>query len=203
MSQKVKELKNKAQQIARPDTVFARGARTVRELIEVLVLALAVALIINIFMVKMFYIPSSSMEDTLLINDKLIVNRFLYGIRSPRRGEIIVFKSREEPYVDIIKRCVGVAGDVIEMRDRVLYVNEIPFAERPGVKYKNSRIFPVHLMDNYGPITVPDNCIFMMGDNRYNSQDSRFWGSLPLDHVKGKAVCVYWPPRRIRLLRSR
>ncbi|MDP7423234.1 MAG: signal peptidase I [bacterium] len=174
--------------------------RYLRELMEVMVLALIMALVINTFVVKMFYIPSSSMENTLLINDKLIVNRVVYFIKKPQRGDIIVFKSPKDTTFDYVKRCVALAGDEVEMKEETLYVNGEPFSERPGVKYNPSRPYMKEILGNFKPYVVPEGCLFMMGDNRYNSQDSRFWGPLPVEFVKGKAVAIYWPPRRIQLL---
>lgn len=169
-----------------------------RESAEVLGTALLLALVIRAFVVQAFRIPSSSMEDTLLVGDFLLVDKFSYGakipftatrlpgLRDPHRGDIIVFRA---PHVnkDFIKRCVAVGGDEVELRNNVLYVNGAPAAE-PYVKLEGR----VPRVADFPPRRVPDGKLFMLGDNRNNSQDSRFWGYLDMDRVKGKAFLLYW-----------
>ncbi|MBI5835620.1 MAG: signal peptidase I [Candidatus Eisenbacteria bacterium] len=157
-----------------------------------------------------FRIPSASMEDTLLVGDFLFVNKFLYGakitvpftdkllfqlprIRDPRHGDVIVFRNPMDPSQDYIKRCEGVPGDVIEMRNKQLYRNGAPVVE--GYVH---HIYPdtipreVAPRDNFGPFTVRPGHFFMMGDNRDDSQDSRFFGDVDGQLLKGKAIFIYW-----------
>ena len=183
-----------------------------REYIEAILIAVVMALVFRQFIIQAFRIPSGSMEKTLLVGDFLFVNKFLYGakmpwtnqrlpaIRQPRRGDIIVFKAPSDGR-DFIKRCVAVAGDTLELRGTELYVNgelqNEPFAQYMRIGARRGV---------FGPVVVPEGNLFMMGDNRDNSQDSRFWGFLPLHMVKGKAMFIYfsvenWFPPRLRLTR--
>jgi signal peptidase I len=190
---------------AAPNTGEVRSKSTVREYAEALAVAFILALFIRTFFVQAFKIPSGSMLPTLQIGDHILVNKLRYGIRlpiigrrvlkfeDPRRGDIIVFVYPVDPSKDFIKRVVGVPGDVVEVRHKQVYVNgekvddtHASFVEGPG---ENSRLTP---RDNYGPVTVPPDKIFVMGDNRDRSYDSRFWGFVPIDDVKGKAFVIYW-----------
>ncbi len=177
-------------------------------------IAILLALVIRILLIQAFKIPSGSMENTLLIGDHLLVNKCIYGtdipftdktilkIRDPRRGDIIVFKYPEKPRRDFIKRCIGLPGDTLEIKDKVLYINGEPQNEN-YVTCRDIRILPRELSvrDNFGPITVPPDNFFMMGDNRDFSADSRFWGFLPRKLIKGKAWVIYWPIPRWRAIR--
>lgn len=177
----------------------------VRENIEAILVAILLALFIRTFVVQAFKIPSGSMKDTLLIGDHILVNKFIYGVKlpylqkviipfkHPKRGDIIVFKFPIEPEKDFIKRVVGVAGDVIEGHNKTIYVNGAPLVENYTIK-TDPHIFPggVQARDNFGPITVPENSLFVMGDNRDQSFDSRFWGFVDLKMVSGKAFMIYW-----------
>ncbi len=173
-----------------------------REYMEALLVAVALALVIRTFGFQAFRIPSGSMEDTLLIGDYLFVNKFLYGaevpftggmrlpsIGDPERGDIIVFKFPQDTSTDYIKRCVAVAGDTIEFRDKVLFINgeqqDEPFTKLDARRRDPSR-------NNFGPIVVPDGHLFMMGDNRDYSADSRSWGFLDENLIRGKALFIYW-----------
>jgi signal peptidase I len=161
--------------------------------------------------VQAFQIPSGSMEDTLLVGDFLLANKFLYGaqvpfttlrlpgIRDPRRGDIIVFRAPHQDK-DFIKRCIAVGGDTVELRDNKLLVNGEP-KEEPYVVLKGR----TPAVANFGPITVPQGYLFMLGDNRNNSQDSRFWGPLDEKLIKGKAMVLYlsWDKERSRPRLSR
>ncbi|MEJ2190387.1 MAG: signal peptidase I [Acidobacteriota bacterium] len=182
-----------------------------REYYEAILVAFILALFVRTFVFENFKIPSGSMEDNLLIGDHLVVNKFIFAgnhgtflhrllpYRSPRRGDVVVFKFPEDPRRDFIKRCVAVAGDTVEIRRKELYINGKPQAE-PMVVHKDPRTFddsPLipasnRIRDNFGPMTVPDGTIFCLGDNRDNSLDSRFWGPVPLSYVKGRAVLIYW-----------
>jgi signal peptidase I len=181
---------------------------------ETLITSLALALLAKQFLIQAFRIPSGSMEDTLLIGDFLFVNKVLYGpeipftkfrlpaLRRPEAGDIIVFKP---PHVDkdFIKRCVAVAGDTIHYADNVLYVNGRR-VEEPYKHIKDNPGGPPGYHRDYRGV-VPPGHIFMMGDNRNNSADSRFWGPLPLNRIKGKALTIYMsvdlPRWRLRLSR--
>jgi signal peptidase I len=176
-----------------------------RENIEAILVAVIIALFIRTFVVQAFKIPSGSMKQTLQIGDHILVNKFIYGIKipywrktiiplkNPQKGDIIVFKFPVDPEKDFIKRVVGVAGDVIECKDKKLYVNHKPVNHEYGV-HTDPHIIPARVRprDNFGPITVPDNALFVMGDNRDESFDSRFWGFVDLDAVNGKAFIIYW-----------
>ena len=178
---------------------------SLRENIEAILLAIVLALFIRTFIVQAFKIPSGSMKETLLIGDHILVNKFLYGVKlpfvsttiipykDPHRGDIVVFKFPEDPDKDFIKRVVGVAGDVVEGRDKKIFVNHEPLNHDYGI-HKDSRIVPGNIQprDNFGPLVVPEKSLFVMGDNRDHSYDSRFWGFVNLKSVRGKAFLIYW-----------
>ncbi len=176
----------------------------IKEYLEAVVTALLIALIIRAYVVQAFKIPSGSMIPTLLVGDHLLVNKFIYGIklpfsdkrilvlRKPQRGDIIVFRYPEDPSRDFIKRVIAVEGDVIEERDKVVYVNGQPLNE-PYVQHTDrTHRNPFEPRDNFGPYIVPKNKLFVMGDNRDQSYDSRYWGYVDLKDVKGKALIIYW-----------
>jgi len=186
-----------------------------REYFESLVIAVILALFIRTFVVQAFKIPTGSMEQNLLIGDHLLVNKFVFGaslsslertllpMKDIARRDVIVFKYPEEPERDFIKRVVGLPGDQIEVRRKRVFVNGERLDE-PYVHYMDQPPLPEDMAANdvqvssgdpresYGPVTVPPNHYFVMGDNRDNSQDSRYWGFLPRDYVKGKALVIYW-----------
>jgi signal peptidase I len=183
---------------------------TSRETFEALLVAGLFLLFVNTWVFRTFFIPSGSMENTLLIGDHLVVNRYIYGptasaiegkllpVREPRRGDIVVFRSVERPSEDLVKRLIGLPGDVIDLRDKQLFVNGKPVAD-PYVIHKEERIGGVTSLiakvverDQFGPYRVPPDSYFMMGDNRDQSYDSRFWGPLPRSYVKGRANVIYW-----------
>jgi signal peptidase I len=182
----------------------ARKGR-VRENIEAILVAVLIALFIRTFVVQAFKIPSGSMKETLLIGDHILVNKFIYGVKipywrkniipltAPQRGDIIVFKYPLDPDKDFIKRVIAVGGDVIESRDKQLYVNNNRVNHDPGM-HTDPQIIPgeIRPRDNFGPITVPQHSLFVMGDNRDESFDSRFWGFVDLKAVNGKAFIIYW-----------
>jgi len=169
-----------------------------REWIKSLIFALILALIARATVVQAFRIPTSSMQDTLLVGDFLLVNKFIYGskipftdlrlpdLREPKRGDIIVFKHPTEGK-DFIKRCIGLPGDTIEIRNDVVFVNgralDEPYKLLHG--YGGS-------MSNFGPVVVPQDHLFMLGDNRHNSYDSRSWGYLHENYIKGMAMVIYF-----------
>ena len=178
-----------------------------RENIEAILVAVLIALFIRTFVVQAFKIPSGSMKQTLQIGDHILVNKFLYGIKipywrktiiplkTPQRGDIIVFKYPEDPKKDFIKRVVGIGGDVVECRDKQLYVNQKRVIDDYSV-YTDPHIYPPGHpraeRDNFGPTKVPENALFVMGDNRDESYDSRFWDFVELKAVNGKAFIIYW-----------
>lgn len=179
--------------------------KKILEYIKSIGIAILIALFIRAYIVQAFKIPSGSMIPTLLIGDHLLVNKFTYGINlpfsdkkilvldKPTRGDIIVFKYPEDPNRDFIKRVIGVEGDVVEGRDKKVYVNGVELNE-PYARYVDSYIHPKELdpRDNFGPIKVPKGKVFVMGDNRDQSYDSRFWGFVDLKDIKGKALIIYW-----------
>ncbi len=176
-----------------------------REYAEAIIIAVILALFIRAFIVQAFKIPSGSMKSTLQIGDHILVSKFIYGIKipftdktlisckEPKRGDIIVFEFPENPKKDFIKRVIGVPGDVIEILDKQIWINNELFDDECGL-YSDPRIFPesVRPRDNLGPITVPPHSLFVMGDNRDHSYDSRFWGFVDFSKVRGKAFIIYW-----------
>jgi len=180
------------------------------EYVKAIGTALILALIIRSFAVQAFKIPSGSMIPTLLVGDHLLVNKILYGtpvdipftnvtlfhmpgFRHPQRGEIIVFKYPEDPTRDFIKRTIAVEGDTIQMIDKKVYINGNP-VEEPFTQHTDNSLHMGQLepRDNFGPYLVPKNKLFMMGDNRDQSYDSRFWGYVDIKQVRGKAMIIYW-----------
>lgn len=167
--------------------------------------ALVLALFIRSYFIQAFKIPSGSMIPTLLIGDHILVNKFIYGtpipfsdkriltIRKPMRGDIIVFKYPEDPSRDFIKRLVAVEGDVIESRNKVIYVNGKPVKE-PYIQHTDDSLRPggIEPRDNFGPYIVPKGKYFMMGDNRDQSYDSRYWGYVDMQDIRGEALVIYW-----------
>ncbi|OAG27604.1 S26 family signal peptidase [Thermodesulfatator autotrophicus] len=192
------------------DTLAAK----VWDWVKTIVLALLLALFIRTFFVQAFKIPSGSMIPTLLIGDHILVNKFIYGVRNPitrevwikgrtpQRKEIIVFIFPENRKLDFIKRVIGLPGDVIEVRNKIVYINGVPLDE-PYVQHTDPRILPkeVSPRDNFGPVKVPPGHLFVMGDNRDQSYDSRFWGFVPIKDVKGKAFIIYfsWDSKHFRI----
>ena len=174
------------------------------EYVEAIVTALILALIIRAYVVQAFKIPSGSMISTLLIGDHILVNKFIYGtkipftdkriinLKRPERGDIIVFEYPENPEKDFIKRVVATEGDMLEEKDKVVYLNgkvvREPFAHHFDKEIK-PRSDP---RDNFGPVIVPKDKVFVMGDNRDQSYDSRYWGFVDLKAIKGKALIIYW-----------
>jgi len=177
----------------------------IRENIEAIVIAILLALFIRTFIVQAFKIPSGSMLPTLQIGDHLLVSKFIYGVKMPFTGatlipisdpkpnDIVVFQYPKDPSLDYIKRVIAVAGDTVEIRDKKILINGKPFEDQHGV-FLDPRIPPAALdpRDNMGPVKVPADKIFCMGDNRDNSYDGRFWGFVDLEAVRGKAWVIYW-----------
>jgi len=173
----------------------------VREYFESIVIAVILALFVRTWAVQAFKIPTGSMENNLLIGDHLLVNKFVFGravlpMRDIRRGDIVVFKYPDEPERDFIKRVIGLPGETLELRNKKVYVNGQPLDE-PYVHFLEpahhaQEVTSFDVRERYGPVTVPAGQYFVMGDNRDNSQDSRYWGFLPRGYIKGKALMIYW-----------
>lgn len=177
-----------------------------KDWIEPFVIAFLIAAVIRIFIIAPFKIPSGSMEDTLLVGDHLMAVKFIYGIklpftkkfikrfRDPKPGEIIIFKFPSDPSKDYIKRCIAIGGQTVEIRNKDVFVDGKHVNLPEHAKYLTMNKFsPSHASrDNYRPQIVPENHMFVMGDNRDNSNDSRFWGFVPYDNIKGKAFIIWW-----------
>ena len=199
MAEKVKE------PVAAEVGVTQKAKSTFREYAEAIVMALLLALFIRTFIVQAFKIPSGSMIPTLAIGDHILVNKLSYGVRIPflekylvdfgtaARGDVIVFIYPEDRSKDFIKRVIGVAGDNIEVRNKKIFINgqavEDSHAHFEGY---DPQLGGTVNGDNYGPKVVPEGHVFVMGDNRDRSYDSRFWGYVPLSEVRGKAFLIYW-----------
>ena len=177
----------------------------VKEYAESIIIAILIALFIRTFIICAYKIPSRSMVPTLLVGDHILVSKFIYGVKipllrrtiipvsEPKRGEIVVFIYPNDRSKDFIKRVIGVAGDKIEIRNKKIFINDQPFQDSYGI-FSDSLILPKSMQprDNFGPVTVPEKSIFVMGDNRDESLDSRFWGFVNLKDVEGKAFIIYW-----------
>jgi signal peptidase I len=193
--------------------IVEKKTSSIRENIEAVLVAVLLALFIRTFAVQAFKIPSGSMKQTLQIGDHILVNKFIYGVKipfsrktiipvkKPKHGDIIVFKFPKDPEKDFIKRVVGLAGDKVEIRNKQVFVNNVK-ADSSFAQFTDSFIVPgcppgirqdaPCRKDNFGPIKVPDNKLFVMGDNRDQSFDSRFWGFVDSKAVNGKAFIIYW-----------
>ncbi|HNQ66396.1 MAG TPA: signal peptidase I [Smithella sp.] len=177
----------------------------VKEYVESIIIAILIALFIRTFIICAYKIPSRSMVPTLLVGDHILVNKFIYGVKipllrrtiipvsEPKRGEVVVFIYPNDRSKDFIKRVIGVAGDKIEIKNKKIFINDEEFKDSYGI-FSDSLVLPQSLQprDNFGPIIVPEKSIFVMGDNRDESLDSRFWGFVNLKDVEGKAFVIYW-----------
>jgi len=177
----------------------------VQEYIEAIIIAILIAVVIRTFIVQAYKIPSRSMVPTLLVGDHLLVNKFIYGVKipvirriivpitDPKRGDIIVFIYPNDRTKDYIKRVIGVGGDKIEIKNKNIFINDQPYKDAFGI-YSDDTTYPAIMQprDNFGPVTVPRGSLFVMGDNRDESADSRFWGFVDLKDVEGKALLIYW-----------
>ncbi|MFQ5608162.1 MAG: signal peptidase I [Candidatus Zixiibacteriota bacterium] len=165
-----------------------------REYVEVVVIALVAATLLRVFVVSAYRVSSSSMEDTLLAGDYIFVNKLAYKYREPNSGDIVVFEyplNRDRHY---IKRVAALPGQTVEIIDKVLYVDGLVAEIPPDSKHTDGATLSADLSnrDNFGPLQIPLGNIFVLGDNRDDSRDSRFWGMVPMDHIKGRAIFVYW-----------
>ncbi len=184
---------------------MSQGKSKTRETIESLIIAVIIALFVRSFFVQAYKIPSGSMEPTLLVGDHLLVSRLSYVVKipildtviftlgKPKRGDIIVFRYPQDKSKDFIKRVIAVEGDTIEIKDKIIYINGIKTPDAWGY-YKDIPIMPALMgpKDNFGPYKVPKDACFAMGDNRDNSQDSRFWGPVRKEHLVGRALFIYF-----------
>ena len=178
----------------------------IREYTKALLLALVLAFVIRVTVVEAYRIPSGSMENTLLVGDRLFANKFIYGaslplthlrlppLREPGIGDVIIFRYPEDMKTAFVKRVVAVAGQSVAVRNKRVFVDGRPVADAPGVKHDDPRVIPplAGSRDYFGPITVPPGYLFVMGDNRDNSYDSRYWGLLDTRLVLGKAEVIFW-----------
>jgi len=176
-----------------------------QDYIEAIIIAILIAVVIRTFIIQAYKIPSRSMVPQLLVGDHLLVNKFIYGVKipiirntlipvtNPKRGDIIVFIYPQDRSKDFIKRVIGVSGDKIEIRNKDIFINEKPYKDTFGV-YVDPVVYPdiMQPRDNFGPVVVPKGSLFVMGDNRDESLDSRFWGFVDLRDVEGKALIIYW-----------
>lgn len=182
-----------------------------REWIESALIAFVLAMIIRAFIVQAFKIPTGSMRMTLLEGDAILVNKFLYGakvpftdirlpaVREPKRGDVVVFVYPQDPKKDFIKRMIATQGETVEIKNGTIYIDDKPLTEPPFNKiyYYNRGSYA----EADKKITVPADSYFVMGDNSASSQDSRYWGFVPKKNMLGKAIVIYWPPQRIRIIK--
>jgi signal peptidase I len=176
-----------------------------QEYIEAIIIAILIAVFIRTFIIQAFKIPSRSMVPALLVGDHLLVNKFIYGVKipffrktiipvtQPERGDIVVFIYPNDRSKDFIKRVIGISGDKIEIKNKKIFLNGKEYTDSYGI-YSDSITYPGTMQprDNYGPVTVPQESLFVMGDNRDESADSRYWGFVDLKDVEGKAFIIYW-----------
>ena len=204
---------NKKAQAVEADKAPSKSKSVFREYAEAIFIAFLLAIFIRTFIIQAFKIPSGSMEKTLLIGDHLLVSKFSYGIHvpneipflniqlfqdivffsgAPERNDIIVFKYPRDETKDFIKRVIGLPGEILELKDQKVYINNnlIEDLHARHTAQPGTGVFPHR--DNYGPMVIPDGHVFVMGDNRENSQDSRFWGFLDIRKIRGKAQMIYW-----------
>lgn len=199
---------SKTEKLRTPLEESGEAKSKVREYTEAIILALILALFIRTFVVQAFKIPSPSMVPTLLVGDHILVNKFLFGfripfkdgrflaIREPRRGDVIVFKYPKDRKLDFIKRCIATGGETVEIREKQVFINGDRVTFPQAVYLDEGSIMSGR--DSFGPVTVPEGKIFVMGDNRDNSNDSRFWGFVDLEDIKGKAMVIYWSWNKAR-----
>jgi signal peptidase I len=182
-----------------------RKKNILREYLEAAAIAVLLALFIRTFVVQAFKIPSGSMEPTLLIGDHILVNKFIYGVKipftrktllplgEPKREDVIVFIYPVDATKDFIKRVVALPGEQVEITGSKILINGKPYEDKYGHYVENAgRPVPAGNSYSFGPVTVPEDHYFVMGDNRDHSYDSRFWGFVPAQSVKGKAFVIYW-----------
>lgn len=182
-----------------------------KEWVEALIIAVIIAMVIRTFVVQAFKIPTGSMEPTLhgdkRKGDRILVNKFLYWYKEPQRGDIIVFKTKGilglDQEKDYIKRLIALPGETVEIRDGDIYINDVHIKDEriDNIEYLNTdkNYAPYGVLDS--KVTVPEGMYFVLGDNSPNSKDSRFWGFVPKNNIKGKAILIYWPFSRCGILK--
>jgi signal peptidase I len=189
----------------------AKKKPVIYEWLESAVIAFILAMVIRAFIIQAFKIPTGSMRPTLLEGDAILVNKFIYGarfpltgwqlpaVRQPKRGDVVVFIYPNDPKKDFIKRMVATEGETVEIKNGTIYVNDKPLLDAAfNQKYYYNR-GEYGQMDN--KIVVPKDSYFVLGDNSASSQDSRYWGFVPKKNMLGKAILIYWPPQRIRIIK--
>jgi signal peptidase I len=181
-----------------------KGKKIVKDYLEPIIFAVLIALFVRAFVVQAFKIPSSSMEPTLQVGDYLLVNKFIYGVRipyanikffqfeNPKRGDVIVFIYPKDPTKDFIKRVIGTEGEKVQILHNKIYINDRLIDDPWGHFARIGWLETFQTMENFGPVVVPKDSLFVLGDNRDNSQDSRFWGFVNLNAVLGKAFILYF-----------
>jgi len=188
-----------------------RRKSVIREWAESIVIAFILAMIIRYFVVQAFKIPTGSMRPTLLEGDLILVNKFIYGakipftdlrlpgIRKPKRSDVVVFIYPDNPKKDFIKRLIATEGETVEIKNGTIYINDKPLLDLEfGQRYYYNR---GEFAGEGQKITVPKGVFFVLGDNSASSQDSRYWGFVPWKNILGKAILIYWPPQRIRIIK--
>jgi signal peptidase I len=184
---------------------MGKKGSVIKEYAEAIIIAILIALFIRTFVIQAFKIPSGSMKPTLLVGDHILVNKFIYGIKipfirttlmsvkEPSQGDIVVFIYPEDRSKDFIKRVIAVGGDTVLIRNKQIHVNGTLYRDDVGV-YTDPLVIPGSMQprDNFGPVKVPPGTLFVMGDNRDQSYDSRFWGFVDMKDVMGKAFIIYW-----------
>lgn len=184
--------------IRRAHAIPPHWRASIVETLDASIVAALLSLLIITFVVQAFFIPSGSMEPTLQISDRILVSKLSYRIGILDRGDVIVFHYPLNPGKDFVKRVVGLAAETVELRDGVVLINNTPIKELyPTALASSDR----SCTSNYGPQKIPADHLFVLGDNRCNSEDSRFFGFVPRENVVGKAMFIYWPPPRLGLVR--
>jgi len=165
-----------------------------REYLEVILISLTAAILLRLFLVSAYRVESASMEDTLLEGDYIFINKLAYDFSEPKIGDIIIFQSPTDFTRDYIKRIIALPGQTVEIIDKIVYVDNHLGKIIPDAKNIDPKILAAQLSnrDNFGPVKVPEGHLFVLGDNRDISEDSRFWGFVPMESVKGRAMLTYW-----------
>jgi signal peptidase I len=188
-----------------------RTKQVIREWVESILVAFLLAMVIRTFIVQAFKIPTGSMRMTLIEGDLILVNKFIYGAKvpftdvrlpkfsQPKRGDVVVFIYPEDKKKDFIKRLIGLPGDIVEIKNGTIYINGQPQLD----PLLNQRYY--YNRGDFGqegqPVVVPQDSFFVLGDNSASSKDSRYWGFVPGKNILGKAMVIYWPPQRIRIIK--
>lgn len=192
MSKKPSKTKSTAAKVPEKYTL----SRFVRDVVEVVVPAVILFLIIRTFFLESRFVPSPSMAPTIQVQDRFLLNKTAYWFKTPQRYQVVIFKppALAGSKDDFVKRIIGLPGEIIKIHNGVVYINDQPLPE-PYISLDRAPI------SEFGPYIIPDGNVFVMGDNRNNSQDSRFWGPLPLDNIKGEAWWRFWPVNRAGVIK--